>query len=100
AAPLSLASINPDAHAGLIGQIASDPAESSAVREKMANALAHANTDAARTALIKALQAAPDRMQVKMALALASTAEVAELLLQVAEQGQVSKRLLLERPLQ
>jgi putative heme-binding domain-containing protein len=97
AAALALAAINPDAHVEVMSGIAQDASESSSLREKMANALARANTDAARTALIKSLQTAPDRLQVKMALLLASTKEGAEILLREAEQGQVSRRLLLER---
>jgi len=50
----------------------------------------------AREALIEALRVAPERMQAKLALALASNQEGAEALLELTQEAKVSPRLLLE----
>ncbi|MDB6023347.1 MAG: putative rane-bound dehydrogenase domain protein [Pedosphaera sp.] len=100
AAALGLIAINPEAHISLISMVSSNVDEDAALREKMAQALAAANLPAARAALIESLRVAPDRLQVKMALALAGSDEGAETLLQLAESGKISPRLLLNRPIQ
>ncbi|HEX3800626.1 MAG TPA: PVC-type heme-binding CxxCH protein [Verrucomicrobiae bacterium] len=94
---MALMAINPDAHAALLGRLAADPAGPAELRESMAHALASANSEAARAALIEALRTAPDRLQVKMALALATGADGAETLLKLAETGKISPRVLQDR---
>ena len=93
----ALVAINPEPNIALISAVAADPHEIAALREKMADALASINSPAARAALVDALGTAPDKLQIKMALALAGNAEGAEALLQLAESGKVSPRVLLDR---
>jgi putative heme-binding domain-containing protein len=97
AAARAVLTLNPDANVALAGRICGDAAEPAALRQKTAEALAEANSPAARTALIESLCAAPERLQVKMALALAGGVGGAETLLQLTEAGKASPRLLLER---
>jgi putative heme-binding domain-containing protein len=97
AAAHALAAINPEPNVPAISAVAADPHESAALREKMAAALASINSPVARAGLVDALRTAPDKLQIKMALALAGSAEGAEALLQLAESGNVSARVLLDR---
>ncbi|HEX4646931.1 MAG TPA: HEAT repeat domain-containing protein, partial [Verrucomicrobiae bacterium] len=89
--------LNPEAHVALVGRICADASEPAALRQKVAETLGEVNSPATRTALIESLCAAPERLQVKMALALAGSADGAEALLQLTETGKASPRLLLER---
>lgn len=95
AAASALATIDPAASTPSISEVASDPAETPAMREKMAVALASANSPEAREALVKSLQLAADRLQIKMAAALAGNKDGAEALLQLVESGKASPQLLL-----
>jgi putative heme-binding domain-containing protein len=97
AAAQALMTIDPDKAIGPISAICKDPEEEPALREKMALALASANSAAARLALLDSFKTAPDRLQVRMALALANNKEGGEALLRMAEQGKVSPRLILNR---
>jgi putative heme-binding domain-containing protein len=97
AAARALMAIDPEPNIPIISAVGADSAEPPALREKMAGALASANSPAARAALVESLRSAPDKLQVKMALALAGSEEGADALLQLAENGKVSPRLLLDR---
>ncbi len=97
ATALALMTINPETHVPLISHLVGDVTETTPMREKMAHALAAGNSEAARAALIAALQTAPERLQISLALALAGDRAGAETLLQIIESGKVSARLLLER---
>lgn len=96
AAAQALMTLKPNANVALLGGIISDAGEPRALREKMAQVLAEVNTLPAREALMESLRVAPERMQAKLALALASNTEGAEALLQLAQDAKVSARLLLE----
>lgn len=97
AAARALVAIDPEPNVALISAVAANPAENAALRENMAAALASVNSSAARLAILDSLRNAPDRLQVRMALALAGSGDGAETLLHVAEEGKVSPRLLLDR---
>jgi len=66
-----------------------DPAEAPAVREGLGDMLAAARHDAARGAVLDAMQGAPQRVQSRWATVLAATADGAEALLQGVEAGRV-----------
>ena len=89
--------IDSGTHIALAGRICGDANESAALREKIGQALAEINSSAARAALIESLRAAPERLQIRLALALAGNADGAEALLQLTEERKASPRLLLER---
>ncbi len=91
----ALMALKPNAHVVLLGGIITDAGEPRAAREKLAQVLSEVNTPAAREALIESLRVAPERMQAKLALALASNPEGAEALLQLTQDAKVSPRLLL-----
>jgi putative heme-binding domain-containing protein len=81
----------------LVAKICADAAEPAVLREKTGLSLAEVNSPAARAALIDALHGAPERLQIKLALALAANADGAEALLQTIEAGKLSPRVLLQR---
>ena len=74
-----------------------DANEPTVLREKIGQALAEVNSLEARVVLVEAMRTAPERLQAKLALALAGNAEGAESLLQLTEAGKSSPRLLLAR---
>jgi putative heme-binding domain-containing protein len=80
----------------LLAQVCRDSSEPRPLREKMAQALASANSPETREALIGVLQVAPEQMQARFAIALASNPEGAEALLQLTESGKISPRVLME----
>src|SRR5581483_3649096 len=96
AAAQALMAMKPGGNVALLGRICSDGGEPRTVRERMAQVLAEVNTQPARAALIGALRVAPERMQAKLAVALASNPEGAEALLQLTQGAKVSPRVLLE----
>ncbi len=83
-------------HIDLLAQVCRDTSETRQLREKMAQALADANSPETREALTEALRVAPEQMQARLAIALASNPEGAEALLQLAESAKASPRILLE----
>ena len=97
AAAKALTSLNADVHLPAFNQIISDPEEPMKLREKIAAMLGEINSAPARTILLEALKTAPTGLQTQLGLALASTADGAESLLQAAADGKVSARLLQDR---
>ncbi len=93
----ALLTLNPGPSLALAGGICADSSETPQLREKTGLALSEVNSAAARTALIEALHGAPERLQIKLALALAANADGAEALLQTIETGKLSPRVLLQR---
>jgi putative heme-binding domain-containing protein len=77
-------------------RLLNDPSGPIGLRERAAQVLAGLNQDAAREELVKALQAAPARLQTSIAIALAGTQPGAEKLLKAVETGKASARLLQE----
>ncbi len=84
-------------HLALAGRICGDANEPAVLREKIGQALAEVNSADARGVLVEAMRTAPERLQTKLALALAGNAEGAETLLQLTEAGKSSPRLLVAR---
>ena len=97
AAAKALVVLNPAAHVKTFAAILNDANEASALREKIGVALGESNVPEARLALGDAVRNAPERTQAKLALALASSKEGAETLLQAVTEGKVTPRLLQER---
>jgi putative heme-binding domain-containing protein len=81
----------------LATEILADAAESVAQRQHAAGVLARINDEAARGALLTVLQAAPERLAVEIAAALAESSQGAEALLAAVESGKASARLLQEK---
>jgi putative heme-binding domain-containing protein len=80
-----------------LGQIAANPAEAMAVRQKAVQALAAFNTPEARAELVARLQSSPQGLMVTIAVGLAATREGGEALLGAVETGKAPRRLLLDR---
>lgn len=80
-----------------LGRMIADGSEPVTLREKAANALAGINSPAARAELVKHLPTVPARLQVALAVGLATSREGAELLLEAIGSGKASARLLQER---
>jgi putative heme-binding domain-containing protein len=80
-------------------EILSDANAPTAARQKVAQALGDANTVESRELLLGAVRTAPERAQVKLALALAVNRAGAEALLADVEAGKTSARLLQDRTL-
>jgi putative heme-binding domain-containing protein len=97
AAAKSLAEIHPDRHLTALGGILMGGDEPASLRAQCAQSLAAANTPDARAVLVSALPAAPLALQTEIALALASSPEGAEALLQAVSDGKGSARLLQNR---
>ena len=95
----ALLTLDADANVPVIAAICANAGESDALREKMARALGEVNSEAARAVVVEALHGAPERLQLKMVLALAGNTEGAEALLQMTEAGRISPRFLLQRGL-
>jgi putative heme-binding domain-containing protein len=84
-------------HLFLLGDILADSAEPAGVREKAANLLGQINQPESLEELVKALPAAPARLQNVIAVALARTQAGAEKLLGAVAAGKASARLLQDR---
>ena len=97
AAATALASIHPEKHMAALEAVLTNGLEAEALREQCAVTLAAANTAEARVGLAAALPAAPQLLQTKIALALASSPEGAETLLDAIAAGKGSARLLQDR---
>ncbi|MEY2429117.1 MAG: hypothetical protein QOJ40_2002, partial [Verrucomicrobiota bacterium] len=93
----ALTCLNADAHLPSFNQIISNPEEPMKLREKIGAMLGEMNSAPARTILLEALKTAPTGLQTQLGLALASTPDGAEALLQAAADGKVSARLLQDR---
>ena len=86
--------LSPPLH--LATSLLGDPTEQFPIRQKSAQVLAGLQSDAAREALLSALQTAPERLAVEIAAGLASTRESADHLLTAMAEGKASPQLLLE----
>ena len=96
AAAKALAKLNPTPHLDHFEKLLENVETPEKLREKIVETLAEINSDHTRTALLKVLPNAPHKLQVQIALALASNAEGANALLNSAEQGKLSARLIQE----
>lgn len=81
----------------LLENILNDSGELFPVREKITDVLAEQNSTATRTILISSMRTAPERLQIRLAMALAGSREGAEALLQLASEKKISARLVMER---
>ncbi|MEO6810516.1 MAG: c-type cytochrome, partial [Isosphaeraceae bacterium] len=100
AALKALTAIDPKAAVELLGRIIGEAKEPAALREQAANLLAQGNQAGSREALLKTLPLAPERLQSTIGVALASSKEGGEALLEVIAAGKASARLLQERPIE
>ena len=96
AAAQALTVINPTAHLVEFGNLLQEGTAPLKFREKLAQVLSDINSSDSRKVLLAALPNSPGTLQSKISLALASSAEGAEALIQFIEQGKVSARLLQE----
>jgi len=97
AAAKSLVTLNAGAHISDLEKIISNAEEPDKLREQSAQSLAGINSENARTILVQALATAPQNLQTQIGLALASSAEGADALLEAVANGKASARLLQER---
>jgi putative heme-binding domain-containing protein len=97
AAAKAIEKIHPENHITELGAILDNGAEASALREQCAQALAAANSPDARKVLVASLPTAPLALQTEIALALASSTQGAESLLDAVADGKASPRLLQNR---
>jgi putative heme-binding domain-containing protein len=94
---VALLALNAKQHVGAAADLLNDPGASTALRQKLAQALSDANLDEARAALLAVVRTAPERNQSKLAAPLATNKAGAEALLRDIEQGKLSARLLQDR---
>ncbi|MCS7045524.1 MAG: HEAT repeat domain-containing protein [Gemmataceae bacterium] len=90
----ALVAIEPRGHVGLLAELLVDDAETIGIREQAAAALAAANQPEAYTALVRAFEKAPARLQTTIALGMAGSPQGAERLLDAVAAGKASARLL------
>jgi putative heme-binding domain-containing protein len=93
----ALMAIDRNRYIGIVGAILGDSAESVPLRERAAQLLAGTKQPEAHVELLKALAAAPERLALPIAIALADSREGAEKLLEAVAAGKASARLLQER---
>ncbi len=96
AAAAALTAINSTKHVPPLGQVLADAAEPIGLREHAAGLLGSIDQPQARTHLLKALTAAPGKLETAIAFALAGNPTGAEELLKAVEAGKASARLLQE----
>ncbi|MEO5802579.1 MAG: PVC-type heme-binding CxxCH protein, partial [Verrucomicrobiota bacterium] len=96
AAAKALGKMSAGAHLSEFEKFLNNSGTPEKLREKVAEALADVNSTEARNILLNELPNAPRKLQLQIALALASNADGAESLLASAEKGKVSARLLQE----
>jgi putative heme-binding domain-containing protein len=92
----ALIKIEPRNHLILLADLLADSTEPAGVREKAANLLGQINQPESLEELVKALPAAPARLQSAIAVALAGSPAGAEKLLEAVAAGKASARLLQE----
>ncbi|HVV00641.1 MAG TPA: c-type cytochrome, partial [Verrucomicrobiae bacterium] len=97
AAAKALMTLNAAAHARELGLVLTSPAEPEALREACASTLAESGSPSAPEILSGALAAAPQNLQMHIALAMASRPEGAEALLTAVEKGKASRHLLQDK---
>ncbi|MEP6664297.1 MAG: c-type cytochrome [Verrucomicrobiota bacterium] len=96
AAAKALAVLNPASYLADFGEMLNNPARTEKLRGQIAEALAEVDSDVARKILLNALSNAPRQLQAQLTLALASNPDGADDLLDAAEEGNISPRLLQE----
>ncbi len=99
-AVVALVNMAPGENMATLAELIKAPTEMIEVREAIANSLAATNLPAAQTALAKALETAPARLQTTIAVGLAGSAKGGEKLLEAVTAGKASGRLLQEAPVQ
>jgi putative heme-binding domain-containing protein len=95
----ALGKLEPQTHAPEFIRLVTASTEPVAVREQAALALADVNTPAVHASLVEALSTAPQRVQGKIGLALASSKGGAEDFLKAVDAGKASPRLLQDKPI-
>src|SRR6185369_13523952 len=93
----ALLALNSSAHLAACRDILADFNEPLVLRQKIAQAVAEANTEDGRVVLIETIRRSPERFQPKLAVSLASTKPGAEALLREVETGKLSARVLQDR---
>ncbi|HSU69447.1 MAG TPA: HEAT repeat domain-containing protein, partial [Tepidisphaeraceae bacterium] len=94
AAAKALAGLGASSHIPALGAVVRDAGASDSVRETAANAVGSVDSPQAASALVEAVRAAPMRLQISLAKALASTPTGAGALLKAISDGKASARLL------
>lgn len=97
AALTALVALDPKRAVPTLTGVLNDAGNSAPVREKSAQLLSGINLPEAQEPLVQALPAAPSRLQIHIAVALAGSAAGAEKLLEAVAAGKASGRLLQER---
>jgi putative heme-binding domain-containing protein len=100
AALAALATIDAKQAEPILVKMLNSSAEPIALREKAAQVLGGLNRAGADNELVKALQAAPARLQTVIALAMAGNGTAAERFLKAVEEGKASARLLQDKTVQ
>ncbi len=90
----SLAALNPDGSVDAFSAVINDGAAPATLREAAAGALGQSHGPQASAALVAAMSTAPERLQLALAKALATTSDGAEALLGAVTAGKASPRLL------
>jgi putative heme-binding domain-containing protein len=97
AAVQALLSLDARGQAGFLGKIVADSAESIALREQTATALARVNAPETQDQLVQSLPLVPARLQTVIAVGLAGSRTGAEKLLEAIAAGKASARLLQDK---
>ena len=100
AAAKALAVLDLPGHLGELTNLIADASEPVELRKKTAQAMGESSNLAAKAALVEALRTAPYTLQTQFGLALATTTDGAEALLQAVAEGKAAPRLLQERSIQ
>jgi putative heme-binding domain-containing protein len=98
AALAALPTLDSEKHIDLLSTVVADASEPISLRERVANILGGLNRPSAQNELSKVLAAAPQRLAVGIAMALAGSKTGAEKLLEAVAAGKASPRLLQEQP--
>jgi putative heme-binding domain-containing protein len=97
AAAKALSELSGPAHVSEFRKVVSSSDEPSKLRGKVAEVLGQINSPEAKATIVEALRNAPTSLQTELALALASTREGSEALLDAVGEGKASARLLQQR---
>jgi putative heme-binding domain-containing protein len=97
AAARALSTLHPSPEASALAVLAGEPGLPASLRERIAGALAGRLPAATGEALEEIMASAPSRLQASAAQTLAGSPSGAERLLEMAERGRISARLLLRR---
>jgi putative heme-binding domain-containing protein len=97
AAAQTLVALDAQGYVPLTAGTLADTNQPTALRESLALLLAEQNSPVAREAVLDALRAAPQRLQIRLALLLAGAATGAEALLTLVEQKKLSPQVIADR---